>query len=329
MSPNSDAESYLKPFGGKNKNCLNEILEDNNDEGMNISSDSPYVTLEQLCEQAAIYRDRISILSLNSQSISSKFQNISLIIENLRLESNFSFSVICIQESWLSQNSVDATTFSIPNYKKPFDLPASCSKHGGLICYVHDSLEAEIVKRYNTSKLYEGLVIEISGRGIQPTLVANFYRPPKFNNNNLTIEEFTKEFSAVIIDLDKSNQNVLIAGDLNIDLLKVNEKEKYANFLDLMLEYGFFPKITMPTRFARKSASLIDQIYIKNKHQTLTVAQSGILLSPTSDHFGCFSILHQNLKKINKPKYIEITNVNDTTINNFSKAIGDIHFWYY
>ena len=120
MSPNSDAESYLKHFGGKNRNCLNEILEDKHDEGMNISSDSPYVTLEQLCEQAAIYRDKISILSLNSQSISSKFHNISLIIETLRLESNFSFSVICIQESWLSQNSVDATTFSIPNYKKTF-----------------------------------------------------------------------------------------------------------------------------------------------------------------------------------------------------------------
>ena len=196
-----------------------------------------------------------------------------------------------------------------------------------MICYVHNTFEAEIIKTFNTSNLYEGLIIEISGRGIQPTLVANFYRPPRFNNNNQTIEEFTKQFSPVIKDLSKSNQNVLIAADLNIDLLKINEKEKYANFLDLMLEYNFYPKITMPTRFAKKSASLIDQIFIKSKYQNLTAAQSGILVSSTSDHFGCFSILHQNLKKYDNPKYVKITNINDTTMNNFSNAIGDIHFF--
>ena len=322
----SDAEGLLQNFGGKRNHCLNNLLSESNDEGLNLSSDSPYVTLEQLCEHASIYDQHLSILTLNSQSIHAKFSNILLIIETLRKESNFFFSVICIQESWLSKNSVDASTFSIPNYKTPFDLPASCSKHGGLICYVHETLEAEIIRTYNTSKLYEGLVIEISGRGIQPTLIANFYRPPRFNNNNLTIEEFTQEFSLVIKDLSKCNQNILLAADLNIDLLKINEKEKYANFLDLMLEYGLFPKITMPTRFAKKSASLIDQIYIKSKNHTLTTAQSGILLSPTSDHFGCFSILNQNLSKTYHPKYIKLTNVNNTTLADFSKAVGEIQF---
>ena len=96
MSPNSDAESYLQPFGGKNKNCLNDILFDSSsDESIDITSDSPYVTLDQLCQSASEYKDKLSILSLNCQSINAKFNDILLIIETLRKEKN-SFSVFYV-----------------------------------------------------------------------------------------------------------------------------------------------------------------------------------------------------------------------------------------
>ena len=93
-----------------------------------------------------------------------------------------------------------------------------------------------------------------------------------------------------------------------------------------MLEHGFFPKITLPTRFAKRSASLLDQIYIKNRGNTLSTVCSGILLSPTSDHFGCFSILETNLKTSRNPKYIRVTDMNDTAMNNFSNEIREKNF---
>ena len=326
MPFNTNSDEVLQRFGGKQNNCLNDLLFETSDEGMCLSSDSPYVTVEQMCNQVSVYNNHFSILSLNCQSINAKFDNISILIETLRKESGFFFGVICIQETWLSKHSVDADTFSIPNYKKPLDLPASCSKHGGLICYVHESLQAEIVKVSEKSQLFEGIVIEISGRGINPTLIANFYRPPRFNNNNRTIEEFTREISPMIKELSESSKNAILAADFNIDLLKVNEKERYAIFLDLMLEYGFFPKISLPTRFAKRSASLLDQIYVKNRCNNFSTVCSGILLSPTSDHFGCFSILETNLKTSNNPKYISVTEINETTVNNFSNEISKINF---
>ena len=325
MSHVSYTEQVLRHFGGKERNELNNLLEDDADEGLNLNSNSPYVNLEQLCENMSNYGNNFSILSLNCQSLNGKFNDIVLTVETIHRESNFMFSVICLQESWLGRNSLDASNFMIPNYKKPFDVPASCSKHGGLLCYAHESFEAEFVKVYNTSHLFEGQVIEVSGRGIQPTTIANFYRPPKFNNNNHTLDEFMKEFSPIVEYLGKRNQNIIIASDLNIDLLKINEKEKYANFLDLMIEQGLFPKITMPTRFAKKSASLLDQIYIKNLKETLPTCHSGILVSPTSDHFGCFSIIEQTLTRENDPKFITITKTDDVSMINLSTAIDSIN----
>ena len=42
----------------------------------------------------------------------------------------------------------------------------------------------------------------------------------------------------------KSKGEVIIAGDYNIDLLKINNKPNITEYLDSVLEHSFFPKIT-------------------------------------------------------------------------------------
>ncbi len=54
--------------------------------------------------------------------------------------------------------------------------------------------------------------------------------------------------------MEKDNSECIIAGDFNTDLLKLNDKEVYREFFDNLTENGFYPKITIPTRFSKNMA---------------------------------------------------------------------------
>ena len=79
------------------------------------------------------------------------------------------------------------------------------------------------------------------------------YRPPHDNDNNKNIEKFVDDISPIIDTIQKENKHAAIVSDFNINLLHVNEREKYAKFLDLMCTNNFFPRITLPTRIAKRS----------------------------------------------------------------------------
>ena len=61
--------------------------------------------------------------------------------------------------------------------------------------------------------------------------------------------------------LEKNNKNVIICGDMNIDLFKYH-KEDVKAYLDTFLSKGYSPKITLPTRVST-TATLIDHIFTR------------------------------------------------------------------
>ena len=121
----------------------------------------------------------------------------------------------------------------------------------------------------------------------------------------------------------KDSENLILAGDFNIDLLKVLEREKYAEFLDIMLSFGLQPRITYPTRYAKKSASLIDHIYVSQKlsHIIDHTSKSGILHTAISDHLGTFTTFHYKSIKSN-PKYVVIQKQDQVALEAFKNAIS-------
>ena len=65
--------------------------------------------------------------------------------------------------------------------------------------------------------------------------------------------------------MSKDSSNVIITGDFNIDLLQINERSEFQKYFDIFVTHGMFPKITVPTRFSKSSAALIDQMFCKLK----------------------------------------------------------------
>ena len=93
--------------------------------------------------------------------------------------------------------------------------------------------------------------------------LGNIHRLPKDNHNNTNIETFINELAPHINRFGKEKTTNIIVGDFNVDLFKIAEQEKYAKEFDMFCTNSFLPKTTFPSRFAKQSCSLIDQIYYK------------------------------------------------------------------
>ena len=316
----------LKEFGGSVANDLNSALSSkNNDEDIDLSSYSPYVTFRQLPDYVSHINKDFSIFTLNCQSINAKFDQIYLVLNELLTKNKFRFSCVLLQECFLEPVSQDGSLPDVSMYKIPgyntFALGACCSSNGGLICYISDTIEANRKNEIKDSRHWEALFLELNGIDTKPIIVGNIYRPPRSNNNNKSIENFIKEINPVINNLTSENQYVFLGGDFNIDVLQIANRQKYADFLDIMMASGFLPKITYPTRFAKKSASLLDQIFIKHRTFSNQQSLSGILHAPISDHFGAFTSLPLSTPEEN-PKYVTVHKQDADSISKFKHAIA-------
>ena len=323
METHLPCDEILQNFGGTIQNDLNEILltRDQSNADIDISSHSPYVLLQQLCANITKYPNGFSLLSLNCQSIHAKFDHIKFILAELH-KCKFTFSAICLQETWLKGRPPDITLFQLPGYKA-FALGASCSVRGGLLIYVSDQYETTIRYSHDNSNIWEGLFLNITGNNIHPMTLGTVYRPPRQNNNNPVIDMFLKEFVPVIENLGRDNKNAILTGDFNIDLTQVHEREKYAEFLDVMMNNGFLPKIMLPTRFALRTASLLDQIFVKEIYGRQTISKSAILHSAISDHLACLTFLEGKYKKHNDTDYITFQVNDEGSINRFVSEIAN------
>ena len=81
---------------------------------------------------------------------------------------------------------------------------------------------------------------QISGKVCLSTLteaicaltIGNIYRPAHDNNNNVNIQQFISELYHIIEILQSENTYTAIAGDFNINLLKISERDKFGEFFD-------------------------------------------------------------------------------------------------
>ena len=97
------------------------------------------------------------------------------------------------------------------------------------------------------------------------------------------IRQFINELSMVLSTIERKNHDVLLAGDFNINLLKLNENQICSEFFDSLLAHSFLPQITVPTRFCQFSHTLIDNFFFKsNTLAPKTIA--GVFLKKLSDH---------------------------------------------
>ena len=275
-------------FGGTQANSLNRLLnmDDEDDDVSYFYQDSPYFDMDSLKIFCNRNRKTFSVFSLNSQSINAKINELICVLQNIKDECDFLFSAICIQESWVKKDE-NVSQLHIENYEL-FNQPRSIGPKSGMMIYLRDDYIGDDklkIFKVPESRLWEGQSILVSGGDLGCQIrLSHIYRPPRLNNNNLSVETFLKEISPYLEDFSKENQTHIISGDFNIDLKEIKQREKYQSYFDKFVSSGFLPKITLPTRFSKKNCTIIDQIFCKFKNHD-TKNESGILITDISDHF--------------------------------------------
>ena len=84
-------------------------------------------------------------------------------------------------------------------------------------------------------------------------LLGNIYRPPR--DILLNYKSFTEELALIFQTFKYRNYDIIIGGDMNIDLLKIKEKDFVNEYFDMIVSSGFFPRIILPTRISNSSAT--------------------------------------------------------------------------
>ena len=94
-------EILLENHGGVDQNNLLEKLSINLNEmsSINYIVTSPYYTLEEMHKFSNNKSNLFMTVSLNCQSLPSKFDNLNVFLEDVN--SNVTISALCLQETWL------------------------------------------------------------------------------------------------------------------------------------------------------------------------------------------------------------------------------------
>ena len=98
-----------------------------------------------------------------------------------------------------------------------------CTTHGGVAIYLSDKYNYKLLSMHKYSEIWESQFIEVSGNKSQKTVVlGNVYLTPRNINENY--RTCIDEFTIILKSFQKSKCDVVIAGDYDINLLKINEK---------------------------------------------------------------------------------------------------------
>ena len=188
---------------------------------------------------------------------------------------NSSFDILCLCETRLTEE-----------HYKSVHIESFHSFHqgrnrlgGGVSLYVKSTLSPVLLPQLSfVTDSLETVAAQFSTSKGKRDVIISVYRPPKSN-----IADFMTNIEQLIRDvMEHTNQDVYIAGDINIDLLKTTEQESI-NFANLMYSYNLYCMINKPTRVTETSATLIDHIWTSNGKN---VKSSYILVDDLTDHFS-------------------------------------------
>ena len=312
-------------------NCLssnNKFLEqlENNNLSKNIIRQIPTLQENFSCKyqneqsfQNVLKKHKPKSLKTFHQNIRSLNKN-KLILKTYLDSLNCNFDLIFLTETGHAQPSEIEEIFQ--NYKFYIDAPliGKGSKGGAGILVntnsfdnIEEILENDNMKHCNcTNCKIENKWLKLKSKN-NTYIAGSIYRHPNGNTSH-----FIDSLEIQLNKIDKKS-TCIIAGDINIDLIK--QQNKNVNlYIETLLEHNFQPVICIPTRITDNSATIIDHINVRiPKHQIHNKISSGNLISDISDHLPNFFII--DLESITTKERPLIRLYNEKNIKNFKRNI--------
>ena len=230
----------------------------------------------------------------------------------------FEFKVICITETWCSDNSINHNLFKLPQYKSIHQVRRT-GKGGGIAVFLHESLTFNVRHDLSVNNAdIEALCVEIINKKSKNILVNTQYRQPAGNFN-----EFEAYLNTFLAKSKTTGKTCFLVGDLNLNLIDYQSNAKVRDFVNLIFQHSLVPIVNKPTRVRKSNATLIDYIITNSfmDQENLT----GILKTDISDHFPIFTIsVKHRLDSSDKKVTIRKRIINADSIQEFRDILSEV-----
>ena len=306
------------------KNLCNLLTSsDDDDEDPPNLCDSLYYTetdfTDYIINENITNENNLTIITLNVANILSKLKFFKLFISNITTSNNRPDVIIVVETHITESTNAGYTPKELKTIVPGYDFyhrGRVSKKGGGVGVFVSDALGSEVeaveLARFQ-DEYFENIVIKIPNifknhkKDCDKNLIiAAIYRQP--NNNNLDI--FTEELEKLLKQIDKKKNEIVLTGDMNLDLLRYDSHPATGSYLDLLSQHKLLPRIVRPTRIKKQSATLIDHFFTRDNEKTL---RGGIINTEIAgncgytDHFPIFIIMKAKVPRKNSNETITKT----------------------
>ena len=215
---------------------------------------------------------------------------------------SITFDIICLTE--IRRTNVGIIEKEFPNHHIFIDNPKTAK--GGVALLLrknkfHNITELDPIKlncKCEKCKIEnKWLSFKVNN---QECIVGGIYRHPKGD-----ISHFNSALHGSIKNI-KENTLAITLGDINIDL-KGEATENSSTYLNNYFVNNFIPCITIPTRIADNSQTIIDHIFVKIPPKLIQIkCSSGNLITDLSDHLPNFMFLDLKICTAKKRPFIRL-----------------------
>ena len=265
--PNNSLKTYFKDID--NVNCH---FSDNDD--------APVKNCNYVDRNSYNYKKKKGSLSLFHLNIASLLKNKDE-LETIQNMIDLKFGAIGIIETKIKTTNpgIDANI----NGYKCYSTPTEADK-GGALLYIDEHYNTKQLpnsdKIMYKSKQLESVYIEICNKNKKNIIVGCIYLHPSKDLN-----EFNEEFINPLMEkIGFEDKKLLLVGDFNIDLLRVDVDTPTTNFFNVVTANLLVPHIIIPTRITSTTRTLIDNIYSNSTNFKEGI--SGNLTLAISDHLA-------------------------------------------
>ena len=225
--------------------------------------------------------------------------------------SDYKFDVLAVNETKLDSTVIDGLVLVTGYHIERNDRKYNCG--GGVALYIRNNINYVVRKDIVPPNL-EIQAVEISKPKVKPFVIVTWYRPP-----DSKVELFA-EFEQFLEAVDSEEKEILLAGDINIDLA-VTSSDHYASSIKFLYNsYQFSQLITDYTRVTNNSMTLIDH-FITNEPQNISV--SGVIPTAISDHYLVYGVRKFPTFR-SKPRNITCRNMKDYDRNVFVQDLRNV-----
>lgn len=248
----------------------------------NITAGSSYSCLPESCKSHTIGPNTpsLKILTQNIRSINKNFPNFEVLLARM----DFSCDIYLLTETW---NSKVCNYPILKNYETHY-TKRNHNQNDGVVAYTKQGINCSVEEYYLNDA--SCLIIKID----ETTVVIGVYRSPSQKN----LHNFFTSLDT-LLDSVKTFENIILMGDVNIDIKPNNEDRDSHVYLDMLASHGLLAGHQYPTRLD----TCLDHAMTKSKLPAVTI----VLASPLTDHSGVLSLIDTNNKSVPKTPIIKTT----------------------